>query len=49
MDDGSCFSGNRKGLKIATNSFILEELNLLCNLLLNKYSLNCSLHKDKDY
>lgn len=49
MDDGSCFSGNRTGLRIATNCFLLEELVLLQDLLYRKYNIKTSLHRDKNY
>lgn len=48
IDDGSCFSGNRKGLRIATHCFNKEELISLCDLLKQKYGLECNLHKDND-
>lgn len=42
MDD-SYKSG--KGLYICTESFSLDECNLLINILKNKFNLVCSLHK----
>ena len=36
MDDGAKVSS---GLKLATNNFNLDEVNILCNLLKNKYNL----------
>ncbi len=47
IDDGSCFSGNRRGLRIATHCFEKSQLDLLCLLLNKKYGLELSLHKDK--
>jgi len=44
MDDGSKLGS---GFKLATNCFKLSELEKLCNLLHNKFKLNCNLHKDK--
>lgn len=46
IDDGSILG---KGYKIATNCFEKEELEQLCKLLYNKYNLQCSLHKDRQY
>jgi hypothetical protein len=46
IDDGSLLG---KGYKIATSCFEKEELDKLCELLYNKYNLECSLHKDKEY
>lgn len=46
MDDGSKLGSS---FKIATNYFKLNELEQLCDLLYNKFNLNCSLHKDKLY
>lgn len=37
MDDGGAAS---YGLKLATNSFALQEVELLCNILNHKYSLD---------
>ena len=37
MDDGGVLSS---GLKISTNSFTLEEVKLLCEILNHKYGLN---------
>lgn len=48
IDDGSCFSGNRKGLRIATHCFEKSQLDLLCILLNQKYELELKIHKDKD-
>jgi len=45
MDDGSQLGS---GFKIATNCFSLCELEELCLLLLKKFNLNCSLHRDKN-
>ena len=40
MDDGAKSSS---GLKLSTNSFSYTELELLCFVLKNKYSLSCSI------
>jgi ubiquinol-cytochrome c reductase cytochrome b subunit len=43
MDDGSRTSS---GLKIATNCFTLEEVKLLCKILMNKYNISANPNKD---
>lgn len=45
MDNGSVLGS---GYKIATHCFLKSELEALCKLLYDKYSLECSLHKDGD-
>lgn len=45
MDDGSQLGS---GFKFATNCFNRAELEQLCLLFLNKFHLNCSLHKNKN-
>jgi len=46
MDDG-CFI-EEGGLKIATNSFTLKEVELLCKILNNKYNLVCFPNKTEE-
>ncbi len=48
IDDGGCFSGSRKGLRIATHCFEKSQLDSLCLFLNKKYGLEISLHRDKN-
>jgi hypothetical protein len=41
MDDGTV---DRSGFVLHTNSFTLEEVQLLAKALKNKFDLNCSIH-----
>ena len=43
MDDGSKYKN--KGIKFCTNSFTLEEVKFLAQILKNKYSLEVTIHK----
>jgi LAGLIDADG DNA endonuclease family len=45
MDDGSKLG---VGFKLATDCFILSELEELCKILFIKYNLHCSIQKNKD-
>lgn len=45
MDDGSA---DRSGFYLHTNSFSMEEVQLLANSLQNKFGLHCALHTRKD-
>jgi predicted type IV restriction endonuclease len=45
MDDGMWA---KPGIRIATNSFKLEEIKILVHILENKYQLNCSIQHLKD-
>ena len=43
MDDGSKLG---KGAKIATNSFLQEDIIFLCKVLYSRYKINATIHKD---
>ena len=43
-DDG-CFHKTQRSLYLCTNSFTLEEVNLLVSVLTNKFNLKCTVHK----
>ena len=45
MDDGGLA---KPGLRIATNSFKLEEVQILVKILNNKYNLDCTIQELKD-
>lgn len=44
MDDGGWVKGS-KSVRIATNNFRVEEVQLLANILKTKYDLNCTIQK----
>jgi hypothetical protein len=43
-DDG-CFHKTQRSLILCTNSFTLEEVNLLMSVLNNKFNLQCTINK----
>ena len=44
FDDG-CFHKTQRSIYLCTNSFTLEEVNLLMSGLTNKFNLKCTIHK----
>jgi len=44
-DDG-CFNKRDRAIQLSTNSFTWQEVNILTNVLKNKFNLKCTINKD---